>query len=233
MNAGHLIVSKGADGKPAAKLLWRWGSPFDIKAEDLKVTCRGFTLVFGNHKPKDMKQDKRLWCRDRVTATVTGDWLSCVYEKIDDNGTVVGKPVTFSGRRNPPIGAKPDLKAAKRGAVIDLLSGSINDFELMDSGKENGWKLENGVLSNRILRDKAGKSLHRNGNLRTKRADFFDFNLTYDVRVLPNCNSGVYLRGIYEIQVIDSYGKDVDCHNMAAYYGRVAPSKAVEKKAGE
>ena len=43
----------------------------------------------------------------------------------------------------------------------------------------------------------------------------------------------MYLRGIYEIQVVDSYGKPVDCHNMAAYYGRVTPKVAAEKKAGE
>ena len=93
--------------------------------------------------------------------------------------------------------------------------------------------LKDGVLSSRIQRDANGKSLHKNGNLRTKREDFFDFNLTYEVRVLPGCNSGVYLRGIYEIQVFDSYGMPVDCHNMAAYYGRVTPKVAAEKKAGE
>ena len=27
MNAGHLILEKGKDGKPTALLLWRWGSP--------------------------------------------------------------------------------------------------------------------------------------------------------------------------------------------------------------
>ena len=37
-----------------------------------------------------------------------------------------------------------------------------------------------------------------------KRADFFDFNLSYDVCVPKGCNSGVYLRGRYEIQTIDS-----------------------------
>ena len=231
MNAGHLILSKGADGKPAAKLLWRWGSPFDVKK--VTMTKDGFTLVFGDHKPKDMKQDKRTWRSDRVTAKVCGDWLVCVLEKIDGNGKVVGEASTFSGRRNPPIGPAPDLKAAKRGKPIDLLSGTMADFELMEFGKVNGWTLKDGVLSNRIQRDANGKSLHKNGNLRTKRDDFFDFNLKYDVRVLPGCNSGVYLRGIYEIQVVDSYGKPVDCHNMAAYYGRVAPKVAAEKKAGE
>ena len=233
MNAGHLILSKGADGKPAAKLLWRWGSPFDIPAADVKVEKGGFTLTFGNHKPKDLPKDKGAWRRDRVVAKIVGDWASCTYQKVDGNGKPVGKVMTFSARRNPKIGPAPDLKAAVRGKPVNLLAGTIADFELMESNKENGWTLKDGVLSNRIQRDAKGKSLHKNGNLRTKRDDFYDFNLKYEVRVLPGCNSGVYLRGIYEIQVLDSYGKAVDCHNMAAYYGRVTPKVAAEKKAGE
>jgi len=35
-------------------------------------------------------------------------------------------------------------------------------------------------------------------NLRTKRADFCDFNLAYDVRVPKGSNSGVCLRGRHE-----------------------------------
>jgi hypothetical protein len=233
MNAGHLILSKGADGKPAAKLLWRWGSPFDIPSADVKVERGGFTLTFGNHKPKDLPQDKSAWRRDRVVAKITGDWAVCTHQKVDGNGKPVGPVQTFSAKRNPKIGPAPDIKKAVSGKPIDLLSGSIADFELMEADKENGWTLKDGVLSNRIRRDANGKSLHKNGNLRTKRADFYDFNLKYDVRVLPGCNSGVYLRGIYEIQVLDSFGKSVDCHNMAAYYGRVTPSVAAEKKAGE
>ena len=233
MNAGHLILACGADGKPTAKLLWRWGSPFDIAGDDLKVGKGGFTLTFGNHKPKDLPQDRNAWRRDRVTAKVTGDWAVCTLQKVDGNGKPVGEAQIFSAKRNPPIGPAPDLKAAVRGKPINILAGTMDDFELMEPSKVNGWTLKGGVLSNRIQRDAKGKSLHKNGNLRTKRADFFDFNLTYEVRVLPECNSGVYLRGIYEIQVFDSYGKPVDMHNMAAYYGRVTPRVAAEKKAGE
>lgn len=233
MNAGHLILSKDAAGKPAAKLLWRWGSPKDLPAADVQVEKDGFTLTFGNMKPKDLPQDKGAWRRDRVVAKVIGDWAACTYQKVDGNGKPVGEALTFSAKRNPKIGPAPDLKTAVRGKPINLLAGTIADFELMESNKENGWTLKDGVLSNRIQRDAKGKSLHRNGNLRTKRDDFYDFNLKYDVRVLPGCNSGVYLRGIYEIQVLDSYGKPVDCHNMAAYYGRVTPKVAAEKKAGE
>ena len=46
-------------------------------------------------------------------------------------------------------------------------------------------------------------------------------------------NSGVYLRGIYEVQVMDSYGKELDSHNMGGLYSRIAPSEAAEKPAGE
>ena len=233
MNAGHLILSKGADGKPAARLLWRWGSPKDLPAADVQVEKNGFTLTFGNMKPKDLPQDKGAWRRDRVVAKITGDWAVCTYQKVDGNGKPVGEIQVFSARRNPKIGPAPDITKAVRGEPVDLLAGTMADFELMEADRENGWTLKDGVLSNRILRDANGKSLHRNGNLRTKRADFFDFNLKYDVRVLPGCNSGVYLRGIYEIQVKDSYGEPVDCHNMAAYYGRVTPKVAAEKKAGE
>lgn len=233
MNAGHLILSKGADGKPTATLLWRWGSPFTVAGEDLKVCKDGFTLTFGNHKPKDLPQDKSAWRSDRVIAKIRGDWAACTLQKVDGNGKVVGAVQTFSAKRNPPIGPKPDLAKAVRGTPVNVLGGTIDDFELMEKSLMNGWTLKDGVLSNRIARDANGKSLHKNGNLRTKRADFFDFNLKYEVRVLPGCNSGVYLRGIYEIQVLDSYGKPVDCHNMAAYYGRVTPRVAAEKKAGE
>ena len=46
-------------------------------------------------------------------------------------------------------------------------------------------------------------------------------------------NSGVYLRGIYEIQANDTFGKPVDSHSMGALYGRIVPSAAAELPAGE
>ena len=46
-------------------------------------------------------------------------------------------------------------------------------------------------------------------------------------------NSGVYLRGIYEVQVADTYGRPLDAHNMGAIYSRIKPTVAAEKPAGE
>ena len=60
-----------------------------------------------------------------------------------------------------------------------------------------------------------------------------DFNLKLEVNVPARSNSGVYLRGRYEIQVMDSYGRPLDSHNMGALYSRIAPSVSAEKPAGE
>ena len=231
MNAGHLILEKGKDGKPTALLLWRWGSP--TPADVTQIDATSFTIQRPFSKPKGKVNDKAAWRALRVTGTVKGKALKGTFCTVDGNGKAVDKPQDICGKRNPPVGPAPDFAAAVYGQPINLLAGTIDDFEIMGTDKINGWTLKDGMLSNRITRDKNGKSVHKNGNLRTKRADFFDFNLKYEVRVLPGCNSGVYLRGIYEIQVLDSYGKPVDMHHMAAYYGRVTPKVAAEKPANE
>ena len=98
-----------------------------------------------------------------------------------------------------------------------------------------GWSLEGEVLSNHTGIDpkKTGRGGAGTTHLQTKRTDFFDFDLSCDVLVPKGCNSGVYLRGRYEIQVKDSYGRKPDCHNMGALYDLITPSVAAEKPAGE
>ena len=129
----------------------------------------------------------------------------------------------------------PDPKSAKRGEKVDLLAEGIDGWEATDAKARMGWSVKDGVLSNFTGIDPTKTSRGGAGttNLKTKRADFFDFDLSYDVLVPAKCNSGVYLRGRYELQVNDSYGRKVDCHNMAALYDHITPSVAAEKPAGE
>ena len=60
-----------------------------------------------------------------------------------------------------------------------------------------------------------------------------DFNLKIQVNIPGGSNSRIYLRGIYEVQVLDSYGQSLDSHNMGAIYSRITPSVAAEKPSGE
>ena len=103
----------------------------------------------------------------------------------------------------------------------------------MNEKAKFGWSFKDGVLSNKLGLKPDGSWAGGGANLMSKRDDFKDFNLEYDVRVPKGSNSGVYLRGRFECQVVDSYRQPVNRHNMAAYYGRVTPVVAVEKPAGE
>jgi hypothetical protein len=69
------------------------------------------------------------------------------------------------------------------------------------------------------------------GNIRTDQ-EFEDFNLKLEVNIPAGSNSGIFLRGMYEIQVLDSYKKELDSHNMGAVYSRIKPTVSAEKPAG-
>ena len=216
MNAGHMIVSRDAEGKPQALVLWRWASPVPMSDVVLDGSSFSFSHPWGFN----------------VSGEVSGMGLSA--KVVDKEGNAVGDVV---GWRNPPICCKFSTKDAKFGEPIDLLKDGLDGWESMNPDATFGWVMsEDGgskVLSNKLGLKPDGKWAGGGANLMSKRKDFYDFNLEYDVRVPKNSNSGVYLRGRYEIQVVDSFGKEVNEHNMAAYYGRVVPRVAAEKAPGE
>jgi len=131
----------------------------------------------------------------------------------------------------PPLPAAPDLSKINFRKPIKLLGDDLTGWRLLEPGAVSGWKVEKGVLINNP-EQKAGEPHIHYGNLRTVN-EFEDFNLKLSVNVPEGSNSGIYLRGIYEIQVFDSYGKPLDSHNMGALYSRITPSEAAEKKAGK
>jgi len=212
MNSGHMIASRNAAGEAEALVLWRWGSPTPMK----NVCFCGNKLKF--ESPNGF----------RFEGTVENGVLEGVATKT--NGCV---ETTVTGWKNPPICEGVSTADAKFGEPIDLLKDGLDGWKVMETDVKNGWKFDKGVLSNQLGRNEKGQWIGGGANLMTKRDDFYDFKLSYDVRVPEGSNSGVYLRGRYECQVLDTYGKPVDCHNMAAYYGRVTPSVAAEKPAGE
>ena len=230
MNAGHMILSRNAKGEPEALVLWRWASP--EKALSVKIDGNKFTVdhpwyFFLEGEVDGDKLTAKLLNKEMKDNKFTG--------KTTDGGVV-------TGWRNKPVCPCASTRDAKFGEPIDLLKDGLDGWKLMGvDGKDgkNGWSFKDGVLSNTLGFNKDGSWKGGGLNLMSKRADFFDFNLDYDVRVPTNSNSGVYLRGRYEIQTVDSFDrskrkvKTPDCHDMAAYYGRVAPSTAAERKPGE
>ena len=123
-----------------------------------------------------------------------------------------------------------DPPALKVGEPIPLFNGKdLSGWKTM--GKDpSAWKVEDGILRNDAVQE-PGK--HKSyANLRTER-EFEDFDIQLEFRVPPDGNSGVYLRGIYEVQVANSYGRKNDPHNCGALYSRILPSENVSKPPGE
>ncbi|HEX4645954.1 MAG TPA: DUF1080 domain-containing protein, partial [Verrucomicrobiae bacterium] len=163
---------------------------------------------------------------ETITATVDGNSLKLTTSTPTRNGV---NTADFTGKRTPPPPPAPDLSKVKFGPPIELFNGkNLTGWHLVEKNAENGWSAHDGILENRVVKE-SGKHY---GNLRTDR-EFEDFNLTLEARLAKGGNSGVYLRGIYEVQVADTYGKPLDPHNMGAIYSRVKPTSSAEKPPGE
>jgi len=128
-----------------------------------------------------------------------------------------GKKYNWAGKRAPALRSKSE---PSWGKPIQLLNRkNLDGWHAMG---ENQWKAEAGILRS----DKSG------ANLVTDKT-FTDFKLHIEFRYPKGSNSGVYLRGRYEVQVIDSKGKEPLKDLLGAVYGFIAPSEMVAKAPGE
>jgi hypothetical protein len=229
-HAGWLRISDNA-GKLTGQILWGWGSV--IPVDEVKVEGDQLVLTRLHRSQRRDAEGKtiREVTTETITATLDGQKLNLVTSKKLPDGKQTGEE-TFSGKRMPPAPDKPDLAKVKFGTPVQLFNGKdLSGWKLLEPNAVNGWSVKDGVLSNNPVQEQ-GKPHRSYGNLRTEK-EFEDFNLTMDVSVPNRGNSGVYLRGIYEVQVADTYGRNTDSHNMGGVYSRVKPSESAEKPAGE
>ncbi len=111
----------------------------------------------------------------------------------------------------------------KWGKPIKLFNGKdLNNWDYQPAGRESHWKAVDGVMVN----------AEHGANIYTKQ-QFADFKLTLDVKVPEHGNSGIYLRGRYEVQVAADHGKGPSPGGMGAVYARVVPSTNASKPADE
>ena len=219
--AGWLGV-ESKDGALKSSVLWGGGSV--VPTTSTKVD--GDTLLVTREQKN---KDGKIATVETITAKIEGEALKLTTSRINAEGKSVGKAQEFSGRRIADVPPAPDLSKVKFGEPIQLLNGKdLTGWRLLKEGADNGWSVVEGILQNRVVK---AKDKHF-GNLRTD-AEFEDFNLKTEVRTQEGSNSGIYLRGIYEVQVMESFGKPLDSHHMGALYSRITPSVAAEKPIGE
>ena len=121
------------------------------------------------------------------------------------------------------LAAPGGVSARRSGRWISLFNGKdLTGWHLREANAHNGWTAERGTLVNTppsadLVSDQK----------------FQDFDLHYEYNYPPGSNSGVYLRGRYEIQIQDDYGKAPESHINGAIYGVVTPSSNPTKHAGQ
>jgi hypothetical protein len=214
-------------------ILWGWGSVVPLA----NVYLDGDKLIATRKHDMIRKKDahgnpvRTQYITSQMVFTINGDQLEgMIYTPNYDGMGVREEPV--SGTKNPPLPEPPDLSKVQFGEKINLFNRKdLTGWRLINPESKNGFFVEDGVLVNDPVQEEGKPHVHY-GNLRTDQ-EFEDFNLKLEVNVPPKGNSGVYLRGIYEIQVFDSYGLPLDSHNMGGLYSRIAPSENAEKPAGE
>jgi hypothetical protein len=131
-----------------------------------------------------------------------------------------GQTYEFTGVRAPSLKREGSISW---GQPVKLLnSTNLDGWEPMGNMTRNQWENKNGVLTS-----------PRSGlNIRTKDV-YTDFQLHIELRYPAGSNSGVYLRGRYEVQVEDNYGKEPSSTYFGGIYGFLTPNEMAAKPAGE
>ena len=128
-------------------------------------------------------------------------------------GTVTmpdGTTLDWSASRAPALhrDATPEW-----GAPIALIGDDLDGWRPRDGRYPSCWSVNDGVL----------KATPPCVDIVTN-ATFGDFRLQLEFRYPPGSNSGVYLRGRYEVQIQDDLGKPLDPLRLGGVYGFLAPS---------
>ena len=136
------------------------------------------------------------------------------------------------GTMNPPNGEIVNWVGVKAPKLIRATEPAFGKPMAIFNGKNldgwqtfgsaNQWIVENGIM----------KSPKSGANIKTSQT-FNDFKLHVEFRVPVGSNSGVYLRGRYEVQITDGYGQEPSLIDLGGVYGFVKPLEMPAKKAGE
>lgn len=193
-----------SDGAWSARFVGRWGNARTLP----KVAVMGQQLQLVS--PREEEGSKTDLVFD---GTLTGGRLRGVAQGPD------GVAWTWTGQRAPQLHPKEKYKWGK---PLELFDGKdFSGWSFDNPAKASSWQVENSCLVNKS----AGS------NIATERK-FQDFKLHIEVNCPTNANSGIYLRGRYEVQVEDDSIQEPPSHHMGAVYGFLAPKPEQPRRPG-
>jgi len=188
-------------GKLQAQMVGRWGNARPLP----KIEFTNGQLIFVSPKEEEGRSDDMVF-----QATLVGETLS---------GTTVGpdgKTWKITGRKAPPLNEKA---APAWDTPIQLFNGKdLSGWKMQGSGT-TVWKVENGNL----ITPGDGPELVNDSKVK-------DFKLHVEFNCAANSNSGIYLRGRYEVQIETDSIDEPRSHHMGGVYGFLAAARELPRK---
>jgi hypothetical protein len=198
----------------------------EIKLSGFRTLVGHFVSAEGSARPVS----KVIADGNKFSFTIPPQWemgmKDLIVEGIVENdkisGTITypdGKQGKYTGERAPSMVRE---KTPVWGEPVIIFNGSNLDGWSAQTPDINQWVVENGIL----------KSPKSGSNLLTNQG-FQDFKLHAEFRYPKGSNSGIYLRGRYELQIIDSKGQEPASILFGGIYGFLTPNEDVAKSPGE
>lgn len=170
------------------------------------------------HPARDVKvEGTHLTFQDGLAKDGAAEWLITVRNhKLSGqtpSGKLTGVPAPALDRATPRAWSKPE--------------------PLFDGRDLTGWQPDNPATNHWIVQNGELQNTQAGANIRTTHK-FDDFKLHVEYNCPQGGNSGVYLRGRYEVQVeYEPPAKNDIFHGMGSIYGFIPPATEVQKRPGE
>ena len=152
----------------------------------------------------------------RIPVQYEGGSDELVFVGVLENGRLSGQARIGDGEGSGWTGVRaPSLHragTAEWGDPVALIGDGLSGWAPRDARHAGCWEVTGGVLS----------ATPPCVDL-ISAAQFDDFRLQLEFRYPPGSNSGVYLRGRYEVQIQDDRGKAPDPLRIGGVYGFIAP----------
>src|SRR3984957_19385476 len=152
-------------------------------------------------------------------------WARIEEGKLKGTFEIEGDPSTYlewTGVRAPALAEKDD-GSWKRGDPVVLFDGhDLAGWQPSPPGHLVGWAVREGALT----------ALPGAPDLVSDKK-FTNFVVDAEYRIEPHTNSGIGLRGRYEVQIADDADRPSSNRGTGAILGRIAPTLNAEKPAGE
>lgn len=142
------------------------------------------------------------------------------------DGRLSGETNTKEGGTACWVGVRaPDLKPSpnpSEGAPVSLIGDGLVGWAPRSPEMANHWSNVNGELVNAAV-----------GTDLITTAHYRDFRLVAEYSYPQGSNSGIYLRGRYEFQILDDFGASPSPGSSGAIYGFLVPTVNAIKPFGE